>query len=117
MAEAPRRKGLARLLMPQVNAGEAASVSAVESYGLQSLRQAVDFLKGETPVERARPMENGSSRSLKGWTTSPTLPGNGLRSALEVTAARVHNILLYLSVSVTYSWTRLLEVEHVRKPV
>ncbi|CAN5605379.1 YifB family Mg chelatase-like AAA ATPase [soil metagenome] len=95
MAESSRREGLVKLLLPRVNAGEAASVGAVETYGLESLVQAVDFLKGANQVERARPPANGRVEELPGLDDFADVAGQGFaKRALEVTAAGGHNILM-----------------------
>lgn len=95
MAESSRREGLVKLLLPRVNAGEAASVGAVETYGLESLVQAVDFLKGANQVERARPPANGRVEELRTLDDFADVAGQGFaKRALEVTAAGGHNILM-----------------------
>src|SRR5918998_376054 len=46
MAEGARREGLARLILPEGSASEAAAIGGVEVYGVRTLREAVDFLGG-----------------------------------------------------------------------
>ena len=95
MAESARHGGLVKLLMPRVNAGEAASVGDVEAYGLESLGQAVGLLNGEERVGRAEPSENGLVEESPGSDDFADVAGQGFaKRALEVTAAGGHNILM-----------------------
>jgi predicted ATPase with chaperone activity len=56
MAEGARREGLARLLVPERDAPEAAAIGGVEVYGIRSLREAVEFLGDCVRVSPAEPV-------------------------------------------------------------
>ncbi len=55
MAEAARIGGLARLVVPEANAREAASAAGVGVYGVRSLREAAEILSSDGGVEPAEP--------------------------------------------------------------
>jgi magnesium chelatase family protein len=92
VAEGARRAGFEGLVVPRVQAGEAALVAGLDVAGVESLREAVEVLQGTRTVE---PPEADADLSA---TTGPDLAdvrGHlGPRRALEITAAGGHNLLL-----------------------
>ncbi len=93
IASAARALGCKRLIVPQVNAAEAAVVSGVDVYGVASLRDAVDVLTSD-----ATPTSTPSLPALDAGDDDVDLSevrGQELaKRALEIAAAGGHNALL-----------------------
>ena len=92
-AEAARRSGLKRALVPAANAAEAASIPGLEAYGVPTLLAAVSHLKGLEPIPREPPGR---------WAPAPRSPDalaevRGQPAAVRaavVAAAGNHNLML-----------------------
>src|SRR5688572_9231822 len=95
MAEAARRAGIGRLVLPLRRAPEAALVPEVEVLGVETLQEAVEVLAGsrapaavpDAPPEAHDALEEPDLADVRGH--------NALVPALEVAAAGGHNLFLH----------------------
>ncbi|HEU4945640.1 MAG TPA: YifB family Mg chelatase-like AAA ATPase [Kribbella sp.] len=101
MTLAAARSGFSRVVVPELNAGEARLVPDVEVYGVRSLRQVLAILRGvEIPDEeppRAEPRLTSESlaRRIPEVDLSDVLGQADGRIAIEAAAAGGHHLYLY----------------------
>ncbi|MFO7638944.1 MAG: magnesium chelatase domain-containing protein, partial [bacterium] len=96
MALAARGAGLRGLLLPRANAAEAAMVEGLPVYGVETLTEAVLFLKGELALEPTRTDVNALfARAAEHEVDLADVHGHDhARRALEIAAAGGHNLLM-----------------------
>ena len=99
MAASARERGLAGLVVPKANRREA-EVTGITTYGVNSLREAVDLIKGARPKETTEEEKQTYKRTENGIGQQELadlldVRGQALaRRALEIAAAGGHNLLM-----------------------
>jgi magnesium chelatase family protein len=91
-----RRRGKQALVVPEANAREAAMVEGIDIFGVQNLRQAFQFLRGEATLQ---PTRGDWSEFFANHQTYDVdfadVKGQGhVKRAIEVAVAGGHNILM-----------------------
>ncbi|MEL6639222.1 MAG: YifB family Mg chelatase-like AAA ATPase, partial [Bacteroidota bacterium] len=92
-----KKEGFKGVLLPQQNAQEAAIVENLEIIGIQTLRQAVDFLEGKAviPPLRISPEEHFNIQEKPYAVDFMDVRGQAnIKRALEIAAAGGHNVIL-----------------------
>ncbi len=97
MAIEARKRGYRGIIVPEANATEAAVVNNLEVYGMRSLVEVLDFLRGEStpkPVEFDTRAEFAKAQQLFDFDFSEVKGQEAVKRAFEVACAGGHNILL-----------------------
>ncbi|MEM9548190.1 MAG: YifB family Mg chelatase-like AAA ATPase [Bacteroidota bacterium] len=92
-----RKEKFKGIILPKQNASEAAIVNDLEVYGIQNLKEAVDFLQGDLdlrPVEHNTRDEFAHKENIYAVDFSDVKGQENIKRALEIAAAGGHNIIL-----------------------
>ena len=97
MAIEARKQGYKGIIVPKANSTEAAVVDRLEVYGMDSLTQVVDFLRGAArpmPVQFDTRAEFARAQEIFDYDFSDVKGQDEVKRAFEVACAGGHNILL-----------------------
>ncbi len=94
MAIAAAKSGIKKLFVPLDNAAEAAIAPNIEVYGLGTVKQLLECLSGEVPIEKTQPVPFEASL-IDSLVDFSDVKGQAVaRRALEIAAAGNHNLLM-----------------------
>jgi magnesium chelatase family protein len=92
-----KKEGFKGFILPIQNAREAAIVSELEVYGVENIKQVIDFLTGEIKLERTivnTREEFNKSQIEMDLDFSEVKGQENIKRALEIAAAGGHNVIL-----------------------
>ena len=92
-----RKQGFKGFILPKQNAREAAIVSELEVYGIENLREVIDFFTGDARPERVivnTREEFFAKQTQSEFDFSDVKGQENIKRALEIAAAGGHNVIL-----------------------